>query len=376
MKSILKLLGGLFVGATVGALVLIPLAMLFDGMSLAEAFKAFFSEDLPSIATIIPALAIAFILQIVIHEGGHLVAGLLTGYRFVSFRFLSFTLIGKDGHLQWRKYDLAGTGGQCLMAPPNKPIDQIDTRWYNASGVLANIVTALLAIVLIWTLDMPKWLDTMLAMMALVGIWIALANGIPMKIGGVANDGLNLMQLEKDLPAKQCFCTILEANARNQEGEPFDEMPDRLFELPQPLDWENAMHVGVVFPVVTRMMALHQWEEAYQLLTEACDNKDDMMVLYQKELEALMTLVCIATGRDDEARQHYTKDVAKHVNHHASTQSDKQLDAMAVALALDNDRPAAEKKYHDLQANRDKYIHQSDVALSLDLMRWLLEVRS
>jgi hypothetical protein len=373
MKSILKLLGGLFVGAVVGALILVPFAILFNDMSLGEALKVFFSKDLPTIATIIPALAIAYILQIIIHEGGHLVAGLLTGYRFVSFRFLSFTLIRKDGRLQWRRFDMAGTGGQCLMAPPDKPIDQIDTRWYNAGGVLANIVTALLAIVLICTLDMPKWLDMTLAMMALIGIFMALTNGIPMKLGGVANDGSNLFQLEKDLPTKRCFCTMLEANVRNQEGEPFNEMPDSLFELPQPLDWENSMHVGTIFPVVTRMMELHQWEEAYQLLTEACDNKDDMMVLYQHEVEAVMTLVCIASGRNDEARQHFTKDVAKYVNLHASTQSDKQLDAMAVALALDNDRPAAEKMYHDLQANRDKYIHQSDVALSLDLMQWLLE---
>lgn len=373
MKSILKLLGGLFVGAVVGALILVPFAILFNDMSLGEALKVFFSKDLPTIATIIPALAIAYILQIIIHEGGHLVAGLLTGYRFVSFRFLSFTLIRKDGRLQWRRFDMAGTGGQCLMAPPDKPIDQIDTRWYNAGGVLANIVTALLAIVLICTLDMPKWLDMTLAMMALIGIFMALTNGIPMKLGGVANDGSNLFQLEKDLPTKRCFCTMLEANVRNQEGEPFNEMPDSLFELPQPLDWENSMHVGTIFPAATRMMALHQWEEAYQLLTEACDNKDDMMVLYQHEVEAVMTLVCIATGRNDEAHQHYTNDVAKHVNFHASTQSDKQLDAMAVALALNNDRPAAEKMYHDLQANRDKYIHQSDVALSLDLMQWLLE---
>lgn len=375
MKTILRLVGGLLVGGMAGAIILIPLAVWITDMSLAEAVKSVFTDDLPIIATIIVSLLIAFILHIIIHEGGHLVAGLLTGYRFVSFRFLSYTLISKDGRLQWRNYDLAGTGGQCLMTPPDKPVDQIDTRWYNAGGVLANIITALLAIVLIWAFDMPKWLNVALAMMALVGIMMALTNGIPMKLGGVANDGSNLFQLEKDLPTKQCFCTILEANARNQKGEPFDQMPDRLFELPQPLDWENSMHVGAIFPAVTRMLALHQWEETHQLLTEACDNKDDMLVLYQNEVEAVMTLVCIASSRDDEARQHYSKDVAKHVNLHAPTQSDKQLDAMAVALALDHDRPAAEKKYQDLLANRDKYIHQSDVVLSLDLMRWLLDNR-
>ena len=85
-----------------------------------------------------------------------------------------------------------------------------------------------------------------------------------------------------------------------------------------------------------------------------------------------MTQVCIAMGRDDEARQHYSKDIAKYVSRHAPTQSDKQFTAMAVALALDGDRPRAENIVKELEANREKYIHQGDVALSLDLMHWLL----
>ena len=46
---------------------------------------------------------------------------------------------------------------------------------------------------------------------------------------------------------------------------------------------------------------------------------------------------------------------------------------MAVALALDGDRPQAEEIMQQLEANRDKYIHQTDVAMSLDLMHWLLD---
>ena len=99
------------------------------------------------------------------------------------------------------------------------------------------------------------------------------------------------------------------------------------------------------------------------------------MRLYQLEIENMMTQVCIFTGRDDEARKHYSKDVAKHGTQHASTQSDKQLTLMAVALALNGDRPRAEQIFKELEARRDRYAHQSDVALSLDLMHWLLNNR-
>ena len=379
MKAILKLIGYLFIGACVGLIFVIPIIAIIDGISLTSAARGVFSKfslsDVAFIIWMLIAVVIAFFLNIVIHEGGHLVAGLMTGYRFVSFRFLNWTLIRQSGRLHWRNFELAGTGGQCLMAPPDKPLEQIDTRWYNAGGVLANIIVVLLSLLLIWVFDLPQWLNILLIMMIAVALFTVLTNGIPMKVGGVANDGLNLLQLEKDLPGKQCFCNILEVNARSQEGETYNDMPERLFDLPQHIDWKNCMHVGSVLSAATRMIALHQWEDAYRLLTEALTHKDDIMTLYQWELENMMTLTCIAIGRDEEARQHYNPDVAKYISQHASTQSDKRLTPMAVALALDGARDKGEEMLHQLEADSDKYIHQGDVAISLELMRWLLDNR-
>ena len=379
MKTILRLIGGMLVGAAFGLIVVIPIIAIIDGESIWTVAKTIFGkfslQDVLEIAWMLVAVLIAFILNVVLHEGGHLVAGLLTGYRFVSFRFLNWTIIRRNGRLQWGNYELAGTGGQCLMAPPDRPVDQIDTRWYNAGGVLANLLIVVISALLLWAFDLPAWLDELLVIMIILGLLIGVGNGIPLKMGGVATDGLNLLQLEKDIPGKQCFCNILEFNALSQEGVPYDEMPEHIFALPQPIDWVNSMHVGAALLAATRMAAVHQWEEAYRLLTEAHDHSDEYMELYQLEVENMMTQVCIAMGRDDEARQHYSDKVAKHVERHASTQSDKQLTKMAVALALENDRPKAEAMLHELETNRDKYIHQGDVALSLDLMRWLLDNR-
>ena len=379
MKTLLRLIGGLLIGACFGLIIVIPLIAVIEGESISTVARTIFSnfslQDVAGIIWMLIAAVIAFVLNIILHEGGHLVAGLLTGYRFVSFRFFNWTLIRKEGRMQWRNYELAGSGGQCLMAPPDRPIDQIDTRWYNAGGVLANILVVLVSLVLLFALDLPSWINILLVMMIIIGAFMALSNGIPMKLGGVANDGLNLLQLEKDVTGKQCFCNILEVNARSQEGERYGEMPERIFAVPQPIDWANSMHVGTILGAATRMMAAQQWDSAYQLLTEALAHKDKYMVLYQLELENMMTQVCIAMGRDEEARQHYSDKVAKHVARHASTQSDKQLTTMAVALALEGDRPKAEALLQKLDADRDKYIHQGDVAMSLDLMRWLLNNR-
>ena len=60
----------------------------------------------------------AFLLQLILHEAGHLLFGLATGYRFASFRVGNLIWIKTDGGLRRGTYRLAGTAGQCLLFPP------------------------------------------------------------------------------------------------------------------------------------------------------------------------------------------------------------------------------------------------------------------
>ena len=49
-------------------------------------------------------LVIAFFLQIILHEGGHLIAGLMTGYRFSSFRIGNRMLLKNQEGFSFRKF--------------------------------------------------------------------------------------------------------------------------------------------------------------------------------------------------------------------------------------------------------------------------------
>lgn len=62
---------------------------------------------------------VAILMHIVIHEAGHLVFGLLSGYKFSSFRIFSFMWIKENGKIKLKRLSIAGTGGQCLMVPPD-----------------------------------------------------------------------------------------------------------------------------------------------------------------------------------------------------------------------------------------------------------------
>ena len=98
---------------------------IFAGKDLFEIVEGVsFGEYLLHVAWLIVMMTAAFYLQTILHEGGHLVCGLLTGYRFVSFRIGSWMVQRENGRLRFHRYTLAGTAGQCLLAPP-----ELTTIW-------------------------------------------------------------------------------------------------------------------------------------------------------------------------------------------------------------------------------------------------------
>ena len=131
LKTILKFLISLVIGMAVGLLIATVLIVSFTDMTFAEFMvklkSAKLSDGLVGAGVGIIAFIVSIAVLVIIHEAGHLVCGLLSGYRFVSFRIFNFTIIKIDGKLRVRKYSIAGTGGQCLLTPPSLPLEKIPT---------------------------------------------------------------------------------------------------------------------------------------------------------------------------------------------------------------------------------------------------------
>ena len=86
------------------------------------------------------SLILSFYLHIILHEGGHLVAGLASGYKFVSFRIGSVLWIKIQGKIRRKRLSLPGTGGQCLLDPPAMDGGRFPAVLYNLGGGLANLI--------------------------------------------------------------------------------------------------------------------------------------------------------------------------------------------------------------------------------------------
>ena len=59
------------------------------------------------------------LLNIVIHEVGHMIGGYILGYKIVFIRIGSKTLVKEENGWSVKKFNVPGTAGQCIMEPPS-----------------------------------------------------------------------------------------------------------------------------------------------------------------------------------------------------------------------------------------------------------------
>lgn len=183
---------------------------------------------------------VAFYIQIILHEGGHLIFGLLTGYSFSSFRIGSFMLVKNNEGWSVKRMRIAGTGGQCLLNPPETDENgYYPTFLYNMGGVIMNILTGILFYLLFLRCESPG-LSLLLLMTSLLGFYFAMTNGIPINTT-VANDGFNARELRRNPAARETFRKIMLINQNQTQGIRLKDMPAELFRLPENSDMHNTM---------------------------------------------------------------------------------------------------------------------------------------
>lgn len=377
MKKALKLIGSFIAGAGIGVVGVCVGIYLVSGMSFetfGEKIAAVNGLKAAGIAgMIILSLFLSFFLQVILHEGGHLVCGLVTGYRFVSFRILSLTFIRQNGKLCIKRFSVAGTEGQCLLTPPDKPLQEIPCVLYNLGGVLANLLTAAIAIIPVIAVDgMPYPLKIFLGVFASVGILLGLMNGIPMKIGGIGNDADNMRLLLKDKKSKQAMVTQLQVNALVQKGVRPKDMPEEWFRQEGETDYKNALQTTIRLMYIGRLQDREEWETAYHELEEMMSHKDEVIGLFAKEIECELLCTALVTGRTERAEEIYTDELAAYIRQYKDVMSSKQRIRCILALYREKDAAQAKEIYTAVCLRKDKYLMQGEVNSDIALMKSIL----
>jgi len=378
IKLILKLIGGFLMGITFGLLIGAVGVVLFTDTTFPEFVEKLASVNILEAAGAAVVGMASFVMSIVVlipaHEAGHLVCGLLTGYKFVSFRIFNLTFIKIDGKLRVKRFAVPGTGGQCLLTPPELPLEQIPTGWYNAGGVLVNIMMLLMVLPLLW-LDLNPFIFEALVIFCLVDFMIILLNGIPMKLGGIGNDAYNMLYLRHNLTSKRALETQLRSNALIQDGVRPKDMPDDWFEWKTDIDFKNQLEVSIPLMYASRLVDELDFEDAYQKFEELYGHNADIMQLYVNEIACELAFCAMVTQREDRAKELLDAKLMKYIEAYRKVMSSKQRILCAKALFVDNDRAKATEICNDLEKSKDKYLLQGEVKSDLAIMKYISGVK-
>ena len=229
---------------------------------------------------------LAVIFQIALHEAGHLLAGLLRGWKFISFMMFGILLSHKDGHFRLSRFNIAGAGGQCLMLPP----EQGDTRngilFYNAGGFLMNLLVALVAVAVLglcWSV-LNYETAALMQSLSLSGLLFAALNGIPAIAGGIPNDGYNMKALKDDAYACHIFTDSLRTIGLMQQGKGLQHLHPVYYTDGHELDYANPIHAMALNHDLSLALARHDWTKGYEIAGLFKQHTTDIISFYVREI--------------------------------------------------------------------------------------------
>ncbi len=353
-------------------------ALFSDDLTVGEAFrKAISPFALLFGLYVLAVFMLSFIPQTIIHEFGHLVGGWLSGYRFSSFRIFSWGLIREDGKLKIKNYKIAGTVGQCLMVPPDKPIEEIPTTLYNLGGIASNFVFSAVPVIL-WVVlsdevlskDTIYW-SGLIFFFAFAGLMMIIINGIPMKSMGFGNDGYNTKAFRTNPADKETFINQLRANAMLQEGAMIKDMPQEWFE-DKGGDRDPVIKASSIMMRVSYLMDNGDFEEAHLTLEETFESLDKTPGPVTSEYECELLFTSLVTGRKELAKKLYTAELQKYIDSNRKVMSSKERLIWAIAYYMEKDMEKAGQSLATIQSRQDEYLYKGEAKMDISIIKRLL----
>ena len=255
--------------------------------------------DKPNIILFLITGIIAFVLHIIVHEVGHLFFGLLSGYKFISFRVFDFKIMkDENGKFKIRYERLAGTGGQCLMRAPEYVEGKFRYKLYLLGGVTFNLVFSI-----VFWLVLPSYYTLLFA---LIGYALAFLNLIPMGF----NDGMTFYHASKDETTRFILFLQLEYVYYQSIGK------NLLIEQPEIVEKINSLEItknnyltdSLEFIKLEGLEYFFDFDTLYTETRKLFLEREDLLPVYKVELMALLVKLISLVNPEDELLEEIMKD--------------------------------------------------------------------
>lgn len=251
-----------------------------------------------------------YYLHIILHETGHLLFGLISGYQFVSWRVGVWEIAKEAGGFRLKRVSSYLAPGQCLMGPPLCEPDQIPYLWYNLGGGIMNLLTAMTAVLLLHFVPFLPVLRIFMAVFAVLGTALGLINLIPLKLSGIPNDGHNILDIARSQASRNAFYVVLDSVSQMAAGHSPRDFDFTLFHFHPEADPAESIVCQSMIMEYQACLDAGRTKQAAAVLAHLERSKWHLLPVFRTEVEALIIFsLCTLEDRAEEARSRLTPEL-------------------------------------------------------------------
>ena len=147
---------------------------------------------------LMPAILISFIVQVLLHEIGHLIGGIITGWRFLFLQIYRLVLKKEDNKM--RLTIVSDVGFQCIMCP-----EMLNAKafLYTMGGCIINLFTGVAGLIILIVIPISPLVWLYMWCFSVFGIGMYIMNGTA-SIKRVCNDKACYKLLKTDKHTTLC----------------------------------------------------------------------------------------------------------------------------------------------------------------------------
>ncbi len=288
-------------------------------------------------------------LHIIFHEAGHLICGLLSGWKHLSFRVGNLVLIEQDGKLKWKKTTVMGSGGQCLMIPPDCDYEKCPFFLYFIGGGVANLLTSGIAFAI--GMFTGGIVQIILNLFVIMGVGLGLCNLFPAKLAGTMNDGYQIfIELPQNSVAKKYMYCLMTANAILTDHDSTKALPENIRNTILDLDTSDLSNTSAVNLLLFKNTILQEegrYDEAWKICQKIADSPDTLQIFKNEANCELLYQEIMGECNNERIKAIYDKKLMEYIKATALYPSRKRL-MYSYYLIYKGNESEADKEYQAL----------------------------
>lgn len=206
------------------------------------------------------------------------------------------------------------------------------------------------------------------------GLFTAISNGIPLRVGSIPNDAHNVIAMRKDKDSRDSFYLQLKVNGLLSKGIRLKDMEYDQFRLEENIDYKKPLNFARIFIKHNYYLDKMDFEGARKALDFADRYVGYTLPIYRMELEAeSLFLELIGDCNRGKIEKLYHRNLRKYIDDSQFMLNKKRI-MMAYELLYKKDYNKGLEYFEELKEVAEQYPIKGEVDMEIMLGEYLLEI--